>query len=438
MNKISSNEKYHCIYNIETTLIFNSNDGRYFPLLKGIKFAELDKYNFERILLFNGKLIEFNLDNSSYRNHDINNFSDIFYCVVLYQTEKKTINFIFVLNNFVYYNFHKICDFDKFEVLSCFEQATVSILESNKLYLLDISNKFYCFDTNNKCIIKSFFLGDVVNNNIFPNSKLKFINYLENINEEYFIILYPNEENRPKFIILCNSFIKFDKKDEIELNKITFEKNSLFYEGNDHLALHNELYSILILKCQKQFEKKKIREPKLFFRVIIINNQTKLISLVHIRLKNLKFYSHVHFKGNDCLILSILYETNCTEIYQIQRNNQVFEAKLILEFIIDDKNDLYVHNIINKEESVKNLNANQELPKEIDKQRNIYKIILDNERIDNYIHDYLQKLEQSITSQLYSQLKIIENANYEEQLINQKLLSLYSSLTNQQQVINEN
>ena len=29
----------------------------------------------------------------------------------------------------------------------------------------------------------------------------------------------------------------------------------------------------------------------------------------------------------------------------------------------------------------KNLNANQELPKEIDKQRNIYKIILDNERI---------------------------------------------------------
>ena len=87
MNRISSNEKFHFVYNTDKNLVFNSNQGKFFPSFKGIKFAELDKNSLDRIFLFNGELIEVMINSSSFKRHAINVFSDVIFSVFLYQKQ---------------------------------------------------------------------------------------------------------------------------------------------------------------------------------------------------------------------------------------------------------------------------------------------------------------------------------------------------------------
>jgi hypothetical protein len=224
------------------------------------------------------------------------NSCDVYFASILYQSQDDELfpDVVFVLNNFVFFNFSGGKDFQKFETLTNFQQASVSLVNSDKIYLLDCNNKFYCLDTEKGDIIACFFLSDIVGSSFYPNSKMRFLNYLDG-EKEIFVNFHSNSENRPKICYLNENYSKLESKEETNFDHIKIDKNSTLLEDSHDVSFSNYLFSILILKCQKQYEKKKLKEPRYFNRIVILDNQTKKYYLVHLRLNNTVTYNDVYF-----------------------------------------------------------------------------------------------------------------------------------------------
>ena len=69
------------------------------------------------------------------------------------------------------------------------------MINKDKLYLSDCNNKFYCLDTEIGNITSCFFLSDIVGSSFYPNSKMRYLNYLDG-EKEYFINFHSNSEGR--------------------------------------------------------------------------------------------------------------------------------------------------------------------------------------------------------------------------------------------------
>jgi hypothetical protein len=299
MNKTTLNEKYTCVYNESKIVIFDSSMVKMFPPFKGVRFAELDKYRKERIYLFDGTyFIETYFVKNQTNNYKLMNSCDVYFASILYQRRDDELfpDVVFVLNNFVFFNFSGGKDYKKFETLTNFQQATVSLVHSDKLYLLDSINKFYCLDTEKGDIIASFFLSDIVGSSFYPNSKMKFMNYLEG-EREIFMNFHSNSENRPKISYLNENFSKFEPKEETYFDHIKIDKNCTLLEDSHDISYSNDFFSIIVLKCQKQYEKKRLKEPRYFNRIVILDNQKKKYSLVHLRLNNTVTFNNIYFNN---------------------------------------------------------------------------------------------------------------------------------------------
>ena len=299
MNKITCNEKYTCLYNQNQVMIFDSSMEKISLNFQGIKFAELDKLVKERIFLFDGSyFIETLFIENRIINFNMMNNCDVSFASVLYQHQEDELaaDIVFILNNNIFFNFSGGKDFQKFEVLTCFQQASVSLVNTDKLYLLDYNNKFYCFDTQQGVLLTSFFLSDIVESSVYPNSKMKYLNYRDG-ERELFLNIYSNSENRSKVFSMNQDYKYFDIKNESNLEYLKSHKNSTLLEDSQDLSLSNDYFSILILKCQKQYEKKKLKEPRFFNRMIIIDNQTKRNNLVHLRLHNMVTFNNIYFNN---------------------------------------------------------------------------------------------------------------------------------------------
>ncbi len=108
---------------------------------------------------------------------------------------------------------------------------------------------------------------------------------------------HSNSENRPKISYLNENFSKFEPKEETYFDHIKIDKNCTLLEDSHDISYSNDFFSIIVLKCQKQYEKKRLKEPRYFNRIVILDNQKKKYSLVHLRLNNTVTFNNIYFNN---------------------------------------------------------------------------------------------------------------------------------------------
>ncbi len=132
--------------------------------------------------------------------------------------------------------------------------------------------------------------------------------------------------------------------------------------------------------------------------------------------------------------MSIIFENKYIEIHEIKKKNDEFEINCVTNYVIDNSKDSFVE-VYEKDskEQISEINKNV---KEDTVYNHIWESLINNkiksekERINKYIEDYLHKLEETISEELYSEIKMFETAIYQEMIFTQKLKNIYYFLNN--------
>jgi len=132
--------------------------------------------------------------------------------------------------------------------------------------------------------------------------------------------------------------------------------------------------------------------------------------------------------------LSIIFENKYIEIHEIKKKNDEFEINCVTNYVIDNSKDSFVE--VYEKDSKEQISEINKKVKEDTVYNHIWESLINNkiksekERINKYIEDYLHKLEETISEELYSEIKMFETAIYQEMIFTQKLKNIYYFLNN--------